>query len=156
MNYKSQSYEKEYWKKICKELKIDTPNINTSLWQKVFEKTYMENKEVFSLIELLKKNGYKIGFLSNTEVPSMNFFFHRAYNIFDVIIFSCKEGFTKPDKRIYQIAIQRLGVHPHEAIMIDDKRENVVGAKKSGLIGVHFINYDLLCKNLTSLSVNII
>lgn len=145
--------EQNYWQKMSSELNIKEPQV--SLWKEALTKIYKENKDMFSLAVSLKKNGYKIGLLSNTEVPTMNFFFEQGYNIFDVTVFSCKEGYTKPDKHIYEIAVNRLGVHPQEAVMIDDRTKNITGAKKAGLQGIVFKGYNSLQQELTSLSVEI-
>lgn len=53
-------------------------------------------------------------------------------------VFSCDVRTTKPDREIYLACARLLGVAPDEAIMVDDRRENVLGAERAGLSGVHF------------------
>ncbi|MBX3056595.1 MAG: HAD family phosphatase [Anaerolineae bacterium] len=57
---------------------------------------------------------------------------------FDVIVISAEEGIMKPDPRLYQIALERLGCRPEEAIFIDDFAYNIAGAQAVGLHAIHF------------------
>jgi len=57
---------------------------------------------------------------------------------FDVIVFSAEEGIRKPDSEIYQRTLARLGVDPQEAIFVDDRLPNIVGARQ---IGMHAIQH---------------
>ena len=123
--------EENFWKIVCNKLNVNIPKVE-SLWEIGFKEVYREKTKVLQLIRVLKKNGYKIGFLSNTEIPSMNFFFKQKYKIFDVLIFSCMEGYRKPEENIFKIMIKKLKVLPYEAIFIDDKQENIIGAKNVG------------------------
>ena len=147
--------EDEFWDRICNDLNIKKPSIK-SLWNYAFRISYKENKKVFSLASSLKKNGYKIGFLSNSEVSSMDVFLEKNYKIFDAIIFSCKEGFRKPEKEIFEIIISKLYVSPKESVFIDDKKENLDGAKKIGMKTILFKNYNKLIDELKSISIKLI
>jgi epoxide hydrolase-like predicted phosphatase len=139
--------EDEFWQYICADLNISKPTV-TSLWGTAFRAAYVEKKEVFSLAVLLRKKHYKIGFLSNTERPGMDFFHEQQYNLFDVTVFSCAEGVKKPEKRIYEIALTRLGVHPRAVVFIDDTEENIVGARRVGLHTILFESVHQLRKEL--------
>ncbi|AQT78643.1 haloacid dehalogenase [Mycolicibacterium litorale] len=59
----------------------------------------------------------------------------------DEIVLSYEVGVVKPDPRIFQIALERLGVEAHEAIMVGDSEENDGGARA---IGCDFILVDPL------------
>jgi HAD superfamily hydrolase (TIGR01509 family) len=45
---------------------------------------------------------------------------------------------AKPDHRIYQIAVGRLGVQPDEAVFVDDLVENVQAAQAFGMWSIQF------------------
>ena len=54
--------------------------------------------------------------------------------IFDVVVDSCEEGVRKPDPRIFEVTLQRLGdVPPERAIFLDDAPGNVAAAAKLGM-----------------------
>ena len=146
--------EDSYWEKMCADLSVNKP-VERSLWKKAFKSVYHEKKDVFNLVIALKKNGYKTGFLSNTETPAMEFFHEQKYSMFDVLIFSCKEGFRKPGKEIYEITLDRLNTRPDETIFIDDRIENIRGAESLGIRTILFINNKDLREKLTSFSIKI-
>ncbi len=129
--------EDEFWEKACAELGAKKPAVS-SLWGDAFRHAYSPKQEMFSLIKQLKKNGYKTGILSNTELPAMGVYHEQGYDVFDVIILSCAEKTRKPERRIYEIALKRLNIKPPEAIFIDDKIENIEGARNLGIAGILF------------------
>lgn len=51
----------------------------------------------------------------------------------DAVVLSCEVGYLKPDPAILRIALERLGLAPERAILVDDRPENLDGAR---LIGV--------------------
>ncbi len=56
------------------------------------------------------------------------------------IVVSGDERLMKPDPAIYHLARDRFGLGEHEALFIDDRSENVVGAEACGFIGHRFID----------------
>ena len=57
----------------------------------------------------------------------------------DVLIASEDVGVSKPDPRIFRIALDRAGVEPSEAVMVGDAWENdVAGARRAGIRAVWF------------------
>lgn len=145
----------ELWRIICSKLGIKKPG-SDSLWKEAVENIFIDKKEVYKLIQNLKENGYKIGFLSNTEIPTMTYFFDNKYEeYFDEIVFSCVEKTIKPEEKIYLIALDKLQVKSQEAIFIDDKPEYVSAAVKIGINGIVFKNLDQLKKELALLSIKI-
>ncbi|MGQ9502689.1 MAG: HAD family hydrolase [Anaerolineae bacterium] len=83
---------------------------------------------------------YKTAILSNAWPGARRMFTEhfKLHEAVDAFIISSEEGVAKPDPRIYQIALQRLGVQPHEAIFVDDFPENVAGAQRLDIIAVLF------------------
>jgi putative hydrolase of the HAD superfamily len=58
---------------------------------------------------------------------------------FDPIIVSGDFGYRKPDARLYQTALDRLGVRAEEAIFIgNDRYRDVFGARQVGMKTVWF------------------
>jgi putative hydrolase of the HAD superfamily len=58
---------------------------------------------------------------------------------FDVVVESALEGIRKPDPRIYQIALERVGAPPAEAVFLDDIGRNL---KPARALGMHTIKVD--------------
>jgi HAD superfamily hydrolase (TIGR01549 family) len=58
----------------------------------------------------------------------------------DLMVFDGEEGVAKPDARIYELTLLRLGVRSGEAVFVDDKEQNVEAAQRLGMHGVLFKN----------------
>ncbi|MCP4261468.1 MAG: HAD family phosphatase [Planctomycetes bacterium] len=129
--------EDTFWERICGELGKRKPDV-PSLWADAFKAVYVPREDLFSLAARLREKGYKTGFLSNTEKPAMQYFHQLRYDMFDVVVFSCAEGTSKPERKIYELTIQRLGLKPGQSVFIDDKQEYIDGAKQAGLNAILF------------------
>jgi len=82
---------------------------------------------------------YQTGIISNAW-PNARADVQRWVNgdAFDDLIFSAEVGLAKPDRRIYELALDRLRVQPAETIFIDDFQGNVEAAQAIGMHGIHF------------------
>jgi putative hydrolase of the HAD superfamily len=65
---------------------------------------------------------------------------------FDAVIASHEVGVAKPDPRIYEICLQRLGVAGPDALFVDDRLENLEGAARLGVRTAHFTGDPVLHK----------
>ena len=57
----------------------------------------------------------------------------EVLELFDVIVESSRVGVRKPDVRFYEIACDELGIHPSEAVFLDDLGINLKPAKAMGM-----------------------
>ncbi|XP_012878547.1 PREDICTED: acyl-CoA dehydrogenase family member 10 [Dipodomys ordii] len=81
-----------------------------------------------------------------TAVLSNNFYLSNGKSFlpldrkqFDVVVESCVEGICKPDPRLYQLCLQRLGLQPSDSIFLDDLGPNL---KAAASLGIHTIKVD--------------
>lgn len=56
----------------------------------------------------------------------------------DLIIYSHEEGIRKPDRRIYELTCERLGVQPAEMVFPDDVEASVTAARELGIQAILF------------------
>ncbi len=101
-----------------------------------------------SLVELAAslRPGVKTGLLTNAWNPTPLTIFTRQFGLpesfvesaYDVVVSSAAVGLRKPDPRIYQVILARLGAQPAEAVFVDDFIENIEAAQALGMHGVHF------------------
>ena len=129
--------EENFWVKVCGALGRPVPYI-TSLWDSAFRSVYSPRPDVFSIASSLHDGGLRTAFLSNTEEPTMQFFHEQQYDMFDVLVFSCAEGTRKPERKIYEITIERLGLKPEQTVFIDDKQEFINAAEQIGINTILF------------------
>lgn len=141
-----------FWERMCNGLGVSKPKV-PSLWFDAFKAAYMPREEMFSLAAGLGKKGYKMAFLSNTEKPAMRYFHQFGYDVFDVLVFSCAEGTSKPERRIYELTVQRLGSEAGQSVFIDDKPEYINGAQQAGLNTILFESISQVKNELAGLGV---
>jgi epoxide hydrolase-like predicted phosphatase len=107
------------------------------------------NKELVRFIQD-KKSNYKIGLLSNFVFEWLNevLITNDLYPLFDSAIISSRSKVVKPDKAIFELSCNELGVKPEEAIFIDDRQEHVNASIGFGLNGILFTDYVNLVQDL--------
>jgi putative hydrolase of the HAD superfamily len=82
----------------------------------------------------------RVGALTNNWSFARSILARRGIvDLFEVIVNSAEEGVQKPDRRIYQIALERLGLPASDVVFVDDREENVVAARVMGMLGVQFL-----------------
>jgi epoxide hydrolase-like predicted phosphatase len=99
-----------------------------------FADIFTEIPEMTRLQAHLRDGGLHTSVLSNTNEIAIahvrkNFPFFAGFADY---VFSFEHAALKPDERIYRIAEQRSGVRGGEVLFIDDKPENVSGARQLG------------------------
>ncbi|HLC70014.1 MAG TPA: HAD-IA family hydrolase [Patescibacteria group bacterium] len=112
------------------------------------------NHPMFSLVELIKKRGFKVGLLSNmSSLGALEIRSHGVEKIFEVVFFSVEEQLMKPDPRVYQSFAKRLGVEPNELIFIDDSAKSLESAPEVGYTPVLYEDMPSLLNRLVELEV---
>ena len=113
-------------------------------------------------IKLVKKlrnmNQYKLIALSNVNSSHWEYLLRKNWGFleyFDEMILSHEIHMTKPDKEIFQYAIQKAGCKPEEIVFIDDGLNNIRSARELGILGIKFTTNDELIKELETLNVEI-
>lgn len=144
--------EETFWKAISHKLGKPMPKA-PSLWYEAFRSAYVPKLEMFSLASSLHGKGCKTALLSNTELPAVAFFHEQGYDMFDVLVFSCEEGMMKPDRRIYDLTLERLGSLAEQSVFIDDRSDYIQGAKDVGLHTILFESIAQVKKELAKLGV---
>ena len=146
--------EDAFWQRICSDLNVPKPT-GRSLWADAFKAAYVPREDMFSMAACLQENGYRTAVLSNTEAPAMRYFHQLQYNMFDVLVFSCAEGTRKPERKIYELTVEKLRSQPGQSVFIDDKPEYMNGAKEAGLNTILFRSVGQVKSQLALISVNI-
>ncbi len=95
-------------------------------------KLYPGTLEVLSAVQ---KKGKKTGIISNWDSRLLSICEGMELNqYFDFVIASAVFGASKPSPRIFEEALRRAGVQPHEAVHIGDSFEDdIKGARAIGM-----------------------
>lgn len=145
----------DYYKDIAKKTG-KTPEYVESLYFSTYTKIIKINKKTIVLAKNAKRNGYKIGVLSNVTTPVKKL--QKKLGLFDIfssLILSCDVSLMKPQKQIYQLTIKKTGLKPEEIVYTDDRKELLLPAKKLGMKTIHFRNANQLKRDLKRLGVEI-
>ncbi len=108
------------------------------------------NKELLAWLPRLKKQGYKIGILSNNYAKLNE---PALFETADVILTSSEIGSAKPDKEAFTALFGELNVLPQEAIFIDDSPRCLANANKIGYHPILFIDNETLKKELQNFGI---
>ncbi len=92
------------------------------------------------VLEALESRGASMAVLSNMPARMSQIFEAEGWwtGYFEHLVFSGPLRLAKPDPRIYEHALQRMGAEASEVVFIDDKRENIEAAAALGLGTVHY------------------
>ena len=104
----------------------------------------------FEYIKTLKKQGYKLYLLTNITEDSYNYIndLININSIFDGGIYSYQEHIIKPDKRIYNLLIDKYNLKRSETIFFDDKDKNVISAINQGISSYVFKSIEDIKNNI--------
>jgi len=110
------------------------------LWNDIFS-PIEENIELLKEL-FLNKEKYKIqlGLLSNTNDEHIKYLekHYDIFSLFDAKVFSYQVHLEKPQKEIYEYTLNLLKTKPVVTLFIDDKIENVEGAKELNIHSIHY------------------
>jgi len=150
--HKGQISEDRFWRQISGKLGKSMPSAK-SQWYDAFRSAYAPKQQMFGLVSSLHDKGYKTALLSNTELPVVRFFHEQNYNMFDLFVFSCVERVMKPQRRIYEITLERLGTNAERTVFIDDVRNYIRAAELTGLNTILFESVEQVKDKLVRLGV---
>lgn len=111
---------------LARRLGIELPK-----WHREDESPYEDTEEC--LRTLSRK--YKIGIIAN-QSPGTAGRLERygLLRYIDLVVASAEEGVSKPDFRIFQIALEKSGCMPARAVMIGDRVDNdIIPARAMGM-----------------------
>jgi putative hydrolase of the HAD superfamily len=98
------------------------------------------NDRMIEYMRELRGRGYKMAICTNNirEWETQWRAMLPVDEIFDVVVDSAFVGSRKPERRIYQITLERLEASPGEALFVDDIEVNCEGARELGIAAVRF------------------
>ena len=92
-------------------------------------------QEAVDRVRRLRAAGYRTGLITNNvrEFTSAWRAQFPVDELFEVVVDSSECGCRKPSPKIYELALERLGVAAGEAVFLDDFQVNVEGARRVGM-----------------------
>lgn len=128
--------EDEHWLDVTKRLELpekEMPRIRDSF----FSGDVLDQE----LLRFLRNSRGKLktGLISNAWTGLRPWILREKFeDAFDFMTISAEVGWAKPDPRIYEFALDKLGVKAAESIFIDDVILNIQAANQLGMHGIWF------------------
>jgi epoxide hydrolase-like predicted phosphatase len=142
----------EYYDTLLRPLGFSDAAAQIAFVDEIFAGRDKIHPEMVKLLHELRPL-YKLALLSNIHLVDMDIFLEQERGlagIFDVIVSSAKVGMAKPDREIYELTLDRLGVVPGEALFIDDMVRNTSVAEALGIPCIVFESPTQLRRELAS------
>jgi putative hydrolase of the HAD superfamily len=96
------------------------------------------DRDLLDFLRRLRKT-VKVGLISNAWTGLRAWIVSQHLeDAFDAMIISAEVGVAKPERRIYELALEKLGVAPREAVFVDDMPANAAGARAVGMHAIQF------------------
>lgn len=133
--------EEQVWQSLKEILEMDQTQVDAfvhDVWEEYLGELNVELAAYFSSL----RPRYQTAMLSNSFVGARSREQERYHfaEMTDLIIYSHEVGIAKPDRRIYELTWERLGVQPAEMIFLDDHERSLVAARALGIHAILFQN----------------
>ena len=103
-------------------------------------------------VKNLRKQGRETAVLSNMPREIAAYLRQTAWwlGLFNQLVFSGEHGFVKPEAALYRICLKGLTAQPGEVLFIDDRQDNVEGAREAGMHAVKFESIPQVMRDVES------
>lgn len=139
--------------------------INDMKQQYTMEIVAAECKPTFGqqyALSRLKAEGYRLAVCSNSVRRTVEVMMERSELMayLEFLISNQDVKRAKPDPEMYSLAISRMGLHPSEALIVEDNDNGVAAARAAGahvleVPGVEHVTYHAIKGRLMALGVDV-
>lgn len=109
-------------------------------FRELFIGTLQPNPPMIEVMREMKAAGFRMAILTNNvrEWEPLWRAMLPVDEIFEMVIDSAFVGCRKPEARIYELTLERLGLPAEACVLVDDLLPNIEGAREIGMQAVHF------------------
>jgi putative hydrolase of the HAD superfamily len=137
--------ESEFLKSLAQELSasLGRPVELHGFGERYFEHLH-PNERLIAFMRELRERGYRMAICTNNVREWERLWRAKlpVDEIFQVVVDSAFVGARKPERRIYEVTLERLGVAPEAALLVDDIEVNCDAAREFGMSAVWFRETD--------------
>ncbi|PEK92182.1 2-haloalkanoic acid dehalogenase [Bacillus mycoides] len=115
-------------------------NCIQEFWNNNFPKCFSINQKTINIINTIKSH-IKVGIITNgsTQRQKEKIINTNLNRYFDTIIISEEAGFSKPDKLIFELALNKLNVQSEDVLFVgDDLEKDIAGCQNANIKGIWF------------------
>ena len=109
-------------------------------WNHNFPQCFSINQNTIKIVNAIKRQ-VKVAIITNGSTQRQKAKIRKTdlNNCFDIIIISEEAGFSKPDKRIFELALNKMNVQPEAALFVgDDIERDIGGCQNANIKGIWF------------------
>jgi len=107
--------------------------LSASLYEVMLE-TWVPYDDALPTLRALKARGLKLALISNVGVDVRGVLVRGGMgDLFDAVILSFEVGSVKPQRSLFQLALDALGVPPGRALMVGDNAHDDAGSAHLGI-----------------------
>ncbi|RPF55398.1 putative hydrolase of the HAD superfamily [Aquisalibacillus elongatus] len=113
-------------------------------WNNNFPNCFSINQKTINTLNTIKKH-VKVAIITNgsTQRQRAKIIKTNLDRYFETIIISEEVGLIKPDKHIFDLALDKLNVKPEEALFVgDDMEKDIGGCQNANINGIWFNPYN--------------
>ena len=148
-----------YWQNFARQAGVAVDGTTIEKLRQVDKDMWSRPNEPMILwLQRIHAGGFKTAILSNMPTDMADHVREKFPWLadFDHHIFSAEVRSAKPEPAIYRHAIEALGVAPPEALFIDDREENLAGARAMGIRGILYRSVAQLREDLRAIGFPIL
>ncbi|HAO52446.1 TPA: hypothetical protein DCQ85_03180 [Candidatus Magasanikbacteria bacterium] len=127
----------EFWSIVVK-LSGSVADLDYSQLEKLWAESYQVNSHIVDILKRYRNVGVKTGLLSNADTYRKKHMEERHASFLDYSIVSSDVGSLKPEKEIFEKAIEKAGIPSKNIIYVDDRESHANKATELGMQGEVF------------------
>ncbi|PFN27778.1 2-haloalkanoic acid dehalogenase [Bacillus cereus] len=115
-------------------------NYVQDFWNNNFPKCFSINQNTINILDIIKMH-VKVAIITNgsTQRQKAKIINTNLNRYFDTIIISEEAGCSKPDKRIFELTLNKLNVQPEDVLFVgDDLEKDIAGCQNANIKGIWF------------------
>ncbi len=146
-----QSSARDFYNNIIKGLEV---KLSFQDFKNIYCNIFKEHSDFKPFVYQIMEN-FNTSILSNIDELHHNYIINNWPWVLDIKdwFVSYKMGMVKPDINIYNEVLNKMGFKAQETVFIDDREDNIQGAKKAGLNAVHFSDTENAVNELNKLGL---
>jgi putative hydrolase of the HAD superfamily len=123
-----------YWAAIARDLGTEWSPIDVhELWAIDHRGWLSVNPGTLAVLHALAEGGTRLALLSNAAADYSGWLRHGSFgSLFERVFVSGELNLVKPDAAVYEHVIAELGIEPAQFLFVDNRAENVEGARAVG------------------------
>ncbi|MDF0514710.1 HAD family phosphatase [Agromyces sp. H3Y2-19a] len=144
----------DYWRAVALDLGVEWSEIDVhELWAIDHRGWLSVDPGTLAVVHALAAGGTRLALLSNAGADYAGWLRHGSFApLFERVFVSGELRLVKPDAEIYEHVIDELGIQASDLLFVDNKSENVEGARAVGGDGHVFTDASGLERWLRSLA----